>query len=71
MAHQDVFDYESNQTPNYEICKRLCKDYRNCTAMVVYQNRCYFKNGDCQNNQQGKSGATTFISQGDVKEMKA
>ena len=40
-------------------------------AFTVFENTCYFKSGDCQNDLSGLSGATTFILQGEVKEIKA
>ena len=68
LVGQDFVTFDFNQTPNYEICKRLCNDYNNCTAFIVYEHSCFFKDGDCQNNLYGKSGETTFIPQGEAKE---
>ena len=61
----------SNDHPNYGNCKTWCNNNNNCKAFTVYWNTCFFKSGDCQNRFSGLSGATTFILQGETKEIKA
>ena len=71
LAGQDFHTLDSNDYPNYVSCRTYCNDNVNCRAFTVFENTCYFKNGDCQNDVSGLSGATTFIIQGEVKEIKA
>ena len=61
LPGQDFHTQQSPDDPNFESCQRWCSQNNRCTAFVVYQNNCYFKEGDCQNDQRGFQGATVFI----------
>ena len=60
LAGQDLFTLSSNENPNYETCKRWCSTNNSCTAFAVNGGSCYFKNWNCQSNQNKMNGVTTF-----------
>ena len=71
LAGQDFSTLSSNENPNYETCKTRCSTDDRCTAFAVFLGTCYFKNGDCQSNQNGKNGVTLFILTSKAKGIKA
>ena len=70
LAGQDLFTLSSNESPNYETCKRWCNTNNSCTAFAVAQGTCHFKNGDCQSNQIRRNGVTTFALPSKAREIK-
>ena len=59
------------QVEYYETCRRWCNNDNNCRAFVVYENTCYFKDGDCENDLYLKYGATTLVPQSKANEIRA